>query len=926
MTRTVYLVAATLLAAGGVALIPRRRNVAALLTAIGLVAIAAAMPAFGAFTSNPSGHTHPTPTLPINAATLPTMALGSPTCQWAGANVQVNVTPLSSTYSSIVQNVFLQRSANGGAYSDNTSSSTYNVASLTDTSASSPQSNTYTYKVNARSGTNWVGPYSSTVTSDTCVNRVTPPYAGITTAAIHTTNGVAVDSSGNVAFTDTGGHRVAYVPAASGTYFGVAMFAGYLYAIAGTGTAGFSGDGAAGTSAKVNAPEGIAFDANGNVYFADTANHVVRVINKSTASASFFGAGAITAGQIQTVAGTGTSSGNTGDGAVATSAKLSSPRGVGFDSTGDLIISDTGNNRLRMVPADNSNHYSASPAMNHSNYIWNLAGSSAGSSGSTNDTPATSASFNGPQQFLLDSSNNIYVADTGNDIVRKIPIAAATATATIAGQAGSAGTTGDGTAATSAKLSATTTAVAVDSNNTVYIADAGSSNVRAVCQTVAGCSVFGKGVSNGNIESVVGTGTNGFTGEGYPVQIGSSTTSKLSAPKGVYFDRTGGNLYIADTSNQMIRKVVNDTTTGQFTSGVNYLVAVAGNGTSGWTDQVPAAGAGLVAPEAIAADTNGNIFIADKGDNRVREYVANINSVVTIMGTGASGASGDGAASILAKLNAPEGIAVDANGVVYVADTGNNKVRAICPYGGSTCSVLNVSVGAGLPQVVAGGALTAGTCADGVSATLSTCKLNSPKGLEVNSAGDLYIADTQNSSIKWVPNANSATNNYGKGAVTKFLMYNIASPASSVPNDVAVDSSRNVYLADASAVRIKQIAWSNGASTNIAGTGSAGHTGDGGAATSAQISAAVTGIAIDGSTIYLADNQLYVRRFAVGGDMYAVGGTGSGGNSGDYAGATAAAMVPFGIGVYNNDIYFAGGTTTNIQFRKITGPAAWDES
>lgn len=279
--------------------------------------------------------------------------------------------------------------------------------------------------------------------------------------------------------------------------------------VVGSGQSGYSGDGAAATAARLNAPRALAFDSQGNLYIADTLNNAVRRVDPH--------------GVITTVAGTG-EAGSSGDGGPATSARLSSPSGlaVGF---GVLYIADSGNNRIRAVAPDGT--------------ITSFAGTAepryAGDGG-----PATSAPLNSPQGLAFDSEGNLYIADTLNDRVRKVDLEGMITT--VAGS-GIRGFAGDGGLARIAELNLAAgpresagQALAVDTQGNLYIADADNQRVRRV------------GL-NGVITTVAGSGQAGYSGDGGPPR-----SAAFNSPLGVAADLYG-HIYIADTRNGRIREL-----------------------------------------------------------------------------------------------------------------------------------------------------------------------------------------------------------------------------------------------------------------------------------------------------------------------------------------------------------------------------------
>ena len=277
---------------------------------------------------------------------------------------------------------------------------------------------------------------------------------------------------------------------------------GIITTIAGTGTEGYSGDGGQATSAQLNTPMAIALDAAGNVYIADSQNSRIRKITVST-------------GVITTIAGTGTA-GYSGDGGPSTSAQINYPLGVTFDSAGNLYIADTQNNVVREVAASTG-------------IITTVAGNSfSGYSG--DGGPATSAQLWGPESIAFDSSGNLYIADSYNQVIREVNHSSGTIS-TIAGNR-TAGYTGDNGPATSAELNYPY-AISVDATGNVYISDYANFVIRMVSPT-------------GIITTVAGNGTSGFSGDGGP-----ATSAQLSYPHGVALD-SAGNLYIGDCGNHRV--------------------------------------------------------------------------------------------------------------------------------------------------------------------------------------------------------------------------------------------------------------------------------------------------------------------------------------------------------------------------------------
>ncbi len=412
---------------------------------------------------------------------------------------------------------------------------------------------------------------------------------------------VAVDPSGaNIYVADADDNRIRKINVA----------ANKITTLAGAGSYGFSGDGGAANAAQVNTPYSVAVDGSGNVYFVDLFNARIRMVSAS--------------GIVTTVAGNGATH-YSGDGGAAQNALLNAPSAVAYSSTG-VYVADTNNQRIRQIGPSGS--------------ITTIAGS--GTPGFAGDGgPAASAQVSFPFALAVDASGFLYIADTGNQRVRKIVNGTIN---TVAGN-GNTGYTGDGGQATAATF-ASPAGLAVDSAGDIYISDYGNNVVRKVSVT-------------GVISTVAGNGSPGYSGDG-----GQAISAQLTGPLGLALD-AAGNLYIADSGNHVIRIVAPGGKIGTF----------AGTGVLGdANDGGPAANAQLASPAGLAFDSSGNLYIADSGANRVR-LVTPAGLIVTIGGNGTTGYSGDAGPANQAQFNTISGIALDVSGDVYVADQGNNAIR-----------------------------------------------------------------------------------------------------------------------------------------------------------------------------------------------------------------------------------------------------------
>jgi Leucine-rich repeat (LRR) protein/PKD repeat protein len=326
------------------------------------------------------------------------------------------------------------------------------------------------------------------------------------------------------------------------------------------GSQGDAGDGGPATAAQFNTPKGMLTDSVGNIYVADTQNHRIRKIDSQR--------------NITTIAGNG-NPGYSGDDGPATQAKLNSPMDVALDSTGQyLYIADRNNARIRKLDLTTG-------------IITTVAGTNRkGYSG--DNGPATAAKLQSPVAVVLDQHNNIYIADTGRHIVRKVDNSTGLIS-TIAGK-GYRGARGDNGPATNALLNQPS-GLAVDKQGNLYIADMGNNRIRKIDNT-------------GTISTVAGDTNAGYHGDGGP-----ATAAKLNGPTDVTIDNAG-NLYIADNNNHVIRKVDTD----------GKITTLVGNGNAGYTnDGTLATITKLYNPSSVALDNNGNLLISDTNNHLIRQ-------------------------------------------------------------------------------------------------------------------------------------------------------------------------------------------------------------------------------------------------------------------------------------------------------------------
>ena len=605
-----------------------------------------------------------------------------------------------------------------------------------------------------------------------------------TSAELCDPQGIAFDTSGNLFIADECNDRVRRVDAITHV----------ITTVAGNGTVGFSGDGGPATAATLHCPDSVAVDSSGNLFIADGCNLRVRRVDATTQV-------------ITTVAGGGTV-GSVGDGGPATSASLG-PIDVAVDRAGNLFIADYGNLRVRRVDAATQ-------------VITTVVGD--GTFGYSGDGgPATSAEMRFPTGVRVDSAGNLFIDDSYNGTAIRRVDAATQVISTIAGtgtqtcQITPSCFSGDGGPATSAEINEAE-GIALDSAGNLYIADTFNYRVRRV------------DAATQVIDTIAGNGTTYFGGDG------SLATSAQVSPGAVALD-SAGNLLIGDAGR--VRRV---------DAGTQIITTYAGGGTDPFADGVPAVSA-LLGVFSIALDRSENLFISS-GVNVVRRVDAAAQTIATVAGQNSEacypclGSFGDGGPATSAWLDHPEGLAVDQAGNLFVADWGNFKIRRV----DATTQVITTVAGNGTP----------GFSGDGGPATAATLGAeHGPLGVALDGAGNLFIADGSFHRIRRVDAATGIiTTVAGTGSPGGFS--GDGGPATSAqlfgPGGVVVDSAGNLFIADSGNNRIRRVDAATGVITTVVGNGTFGFNGDGELATSAEL-AAPSNVALDSSgNLFIADS------------------------------------------------------------------------
>ncbi len=692
-----------------------------------------------------------------------------------------------------------------------------------------------------------------------------------TVASLNDPFASVVDSAGNLYVSDTANNVIRKVAATTGI----------ITTYAGTGSYGYSGDGGAATSATLSIPEGLAIDSAGNRYICDLGNHVVRMVAAST-------------GNISTVAGNPTSM-TQGDGGPATSAQLIDPSGVAVDGSGNIYIS-TELGGIRKVTAATGT-------------ISTVAGgSNFGYSG--DNGPAINATLFDPQGLAVDGAGDIFIADTGNNVIREVNAATQIIT-TVAGNKPSTGITypfgGDGGPATSAFLSSPY-AVAVDSSGDLFIADTGNNAIREVT------------ASNQFINTIAGAPPSVCTtlsGDGGP-----AADAGVCRPTGIALD-SAGNVYVTEQSGSRIRKItapapppvtaaaapVFSVSQGSYVGAQTISITDATPGaeiyvtTDGSTPTTAGPGyhgtinvTGTVTLKALAVAPGYLVSTISAATYTILTPPATIIS--TVAGTGVAGSMGSGSAATSQQLEYPQGVATDSSGNFYIADFDNQVVWKVSP--GGSISIVAGTLGVG------------GVLQNGILATSAT--LSGPSHVAVDSAGNLYISDTYHNEIRVVSATTGIISGFAGGGTAYAAPYGDGGLATSAyfssPQGIAFDSAGNLYIADVGHNTIRMVAIRTGLISTVAGTTSTSNNGlgDGGLATSALLGNPL-GVAFDSqNNMYIADtSDGRVRKVTAGtGVITTIAGNGHRGSSGDGGSAIAAEVYPLSVKVDSSgNVYIA---------------------
>lgn len=603
--------------------------------------------------------------------------------------------------------------------------------------------------------------------------------------------------------------------------FSGSVFAQYtIQTVAGAGKLPVPGEGISATALRLVQPAAMSADGAGTVFILDNYFQAVLRVDRDGSVTRFAGIG---------------EDGFSGDEGPAWEARLRNPGGVLATPSGELYIADSSNGRVRKVNAEG--------------IITTFAGGGP-LARSGDGGPAVSAGIGNPYGLAVDDQGNLYFSDTFNHVVRKVSAADGTII-TVAGS-GVLGFSGDNGPATEARLQRPL-GIAVDRSGNLYIADSQNNRIRRVA------------AATGIITTIAGMSQAGFNGDNGP-----AVNAILNAPAGVAV-ADDGSVYIADTSNGRIRQIRNGT-----------ITTIAGGGGNTSVDPVAAIRASLGAVNSVALDGQGNLLIAETGFKRLRTLRLEDGMLQLFAGAAWVDSPGDGAEATSGILLSPVGVAVGADGTMFIADQLDHRVRAVDPSG-----VISTYAG--------NGGLT--NSGDGEAAI--SVPVGQPSGLAIDSLGYFYVS-TPSRIRRIAPLADGGgITTYAGGPTTGFG--GDEGPAVSArvffPQGLAFDGEDNLYIADTSNHRIRKVIRSTGVIVTIAGTGTAGFSGDDGPAIRANLSSP-RGVAVDrDGNVYIADSSNNrVRKVDTSGIITTIAGTGVVGASPDGTIATEARInTPVGI-------------------------------
>jgi sugar lactone lactonase YvrE len=632
-------------------------------------------------------------------------------------------------------------------------------------------------------------------------------------ASLFASTGVAVDGSGNAYVADAGTNTIRKITPS-----------GVVTTIAGAAFVAGSADGT-GSAARFNSPSGIALDGSGNLYVTDQLNATIRKITP--------------AGIVTTLAGTaGVVGGADGTGPAA---QFGGPFGIAVDGGGNVYVADYVNETIRKI----------TPA----GVTTTLAGSTSASG--IADGTGSAARFSFPYGIAVDGGGNAYVADAGNNTIRKI-----TSGGVVTTIAGAPGTTGTTDATGSAARFYVPIAIAIDGSGNLYVADYYNQTIRKITSSAVVTTLAGS------------AGTLGFAD-------GTGTAAEFEYPLGIAVDGSG-NVYVADNGNNTIRKI---TSSGATTT-------LAGTPGQGFADGTGSA-ARFYYPTDMAVDGSGNLYVADNANCTIRK-VTSSGVVTTFAGSPGHAGSADGTGSA-AQFNYPYGVALDGSGNLYVADQGNETIRKVTP--------------SGVVTTIAGSPGVKGS----VNGTGSAALFHYPAGIAVDGSGNIFVSEQQNFDIRKITSSGVVTTLAGTAGAVGSTDGTGAAAQFNQPAGIATDGNGNIYVAEYGSGTIRKVTPA-GVVTTLAGKAGSQGSADG-TGSAAQFDAP-SGVAVDASgNVFVADEKNNtIRKITPAGVVTTLGGTPLVPGNTNGTGAAALFNQPFDVVVDGSgNIYVADASNDLIR-------------
>ena len=704
-----------------------------------------------------------------------------------------------------------------------------------------------------------------------------------------------IDGSGNIYIADTQDNRIQEIAATTSTQWGIQMTAGDVYTVAGSPAGyqpNFTGLDNGTPASQTRLNHPTGVMANSSgLYIADTND--CRIVEIAATSGTQWGSISMTANDEYTIAGTTGTCGSSGDNGVATSADLNQPTSIHFGAgTHSGDVYIADTNNNRIQEVAAAGETQWGKTMS-ANHIYTVAGSPTGGVGMNSGVTAANSLLSAPKGVTIDGSGNMLIADTTNCRIAEIPVS--------------------------------------------------TGSYWGVPGTMTGGDIYTVAGRGGSANCTIGNDNK------------SQTSSNLNFPESVRVPN--GNMYIADTANNRIQEVAG-TGHSEFgqTMTQNFVYTVAGdpNGAPGFSGNGGVGTSALMnAPGAVWLDSAGNLYASDTGNNQIRELSKTTPFHITALaGNGYTLLNtGDGGPAVLSGLYNPGAVTSDAHGDIFIADAGNNRVQEIAAYSHTQFGITMV---AGDVYTVAGSSTgRPGNGGDGGPAT--SAFLSNPFAVAVDSSGNLYIADEDNSVIRKV----SATGTISTiaGTVGASGYFGDGGPATSAvldtPDAVAVDTAGDVFLADLANSLVQEIPATSGTHYGISMTAGdiyaiagipdqSGDTGNGGAGSSAKLGQP-TGLGVDtAGNVYISDSHYnQVREVAVAtgaqhgqqmaaGDIYAIAGSpaGTAGSTGDGGLASAALLSgPAQIALDSaGDLYITDSGNARVREIAAANGPQWSQS